>query len=169
MREDPLSGDTCAAELVAELAARGQTMATAESLTAGLAAATVAGVPGASAVLRGGLIVYATELKHTLAGVPAETLAADGPVAASTAAALAEGAASRCGATWGVGLTGVAGPSQQDGKRVGTVFIGFAGLGPTGDRVAWTSELHLGGERWAIRAGAVRAALMELLEAVRRQ
>ena len=154
---------------IAELARRGQSMATAESLTAGLLAATVAGVPGASAVLRGGLIVYATELKEALAGVPAQTLAADGPVAASTAQALAQGAAGRCGATWGVGLTGVAGPEPQDGKAVGTVFAGFVGPGPAGDRVAWVRPLRLDGQRWDIRSGAVRAALVELLEAVRRQ
>ncbi|WP_024796774.1 CinA family protein [Tomitella biformata] len=169
MSADPLVAGTCAAELVAELAARGQSLATAESLTGGLVAATVAGVPGASAVLRGGVIVYATELKHTLAGVPADVLAADGPVAATTAQFLAAGAAERCGATWGVGLTGVAGPDRQDGKAVGTVFVGFAGIGPTGDRVAWTTELRLDGSRWEIRSGAVVAALRDLLEAVRRQ
>lgn len=166
---DPLVEGTCAADLVAELGRRGQSVATAESLTAGLVAATIAGVPGASAVLRGGVIVYATELKETLAGVPADVLAADGPVAATTALALAEGAVARCGSTWGVGLTGVAGPDRQDGKAVGTVFIGYAGIGPTGARVAWTSELRLAGERWEIRSGAVRAALAELLDAVRRQ
>ena len=169
MPDDPLVHGTCAAELVAELSRRGQTIATAESLTAGLAAATIAGVPGASAVLRGGLIVYATELKHTLAGVSEHSLAADGPVAATTAQALAEGAAERCGATWGVGLTGVAGPDQQDGKAVGTVFAGFTGIGPGGSRVAWTTALRLDGERWEIRSNAVRQALRELLEAVRRQ
>ena len=164
---DPLAGQTCAPVLVAELARHGETIATAESLTAGLAAATIAGVPGASAVLRGGLIVYATELKHTLAGVSKQVLTEDGPVAASTALALAEGAATRCGATWGVGLTGVAGPDRQDGKPVGTVFLGFHGVSSTGDKVAWTSELLLDGQRWEIRSGAVRAALLELFEAVR--
>ncbi|OOL26802.1 competence protein, partial [Rhodococcus rhodochrous] len=82
---DPLVPGTAAAELVATLAARRQTVATAESLTAGLIAATIAGVPGASVVLRGGLIVYATDLKSTLAGVDPERLAADGPVSESTA------------------------------------------------------------------------------------
>lgn len=166
---DPLVGGTRVAELVAELTRRGQSVATAESLTAGLLAATIGGVAGASAVLRGGMIVYATDLKQTLAGVPAQVLAADGPVAATTAQALAEGAAARCGATWGVGLTGVAGPDSQDGKDPGTVYIGLAGISPTGDRVAWTSELRLAGDRWEIRSGTVRAALELLLDAVRRQ
>lgn len=91
MVPDPLVAGTAAAELVAALAAQRQTVATAESLTAGLIAATIAGVPGASVVLRGGLIVYATDLKSTLAGVDAGCLAVDGPVSESTAAALAEG------------------------------------------------------------------------------
>lgn len=115
---------TPAAEhLVREFTRRGRTIATAESLTAGLCAATIAEVPGASAVLRGGVIVYATELKHDLAGVGEETLRAHGPVAAETAAELAKGAARRCGADVGVALTGVAGPDPQDGHPAGEVFI----------------------------------------------
>lgn len=114
-----------AERLVREFTRQGLTIATAESLTAGLCAATIAEVPGASAVLRGGVIVYATELKHDLAGVSEETLRAHGPVAAETAAELAEGAARRCGADVGVALTGVAGPDPQDGHPVGEVFIGI--------------------------------------------
>lgn len=155
---DPLAGVTRAADLVAELTARGQTVATAESLTAGLLSATIAGVPGASAVLRGGLIVYATDLKVTLAGADAELLAVDGPVAESTAAALAEGAVARCGATWGLGLTGVAGPDSQDGHPPGTVFLGISG--PDGTRVSCPD---VRGDRWSIRAGAVDAAVSGLL------
>lgn len=157
---DPLAG-TAAADLVAQLRAVGQTVATAESLTAGLLAATIAGVPGASAVLRGGLIVYATDLKAELAGVAPATLAAEGPVAADTAAELASGAASRCHADWGVGLTGVAGPDVQDGKPVGTVFLGIAG--PDGVRVR---RLALPGDRWNIRSGAVAVAVSDLLARV---
>ncbi|MGW0042623.1 CinA family protein [Rhodococcus sp. NPDC003348] len=159
---DPLTTGTDAPALVAELTGRRQTVATAESLTAGLLAATIAGVPGASVVLRGGLIVYATELKADLAGVSPATLASDGPVAASTAAELATGAAARCGADWGVGLTGVAGPDPQDGKPVGTVFVGVAG--PDGVRVR---QLTLPGNRWDIRRGAVIEALSDVLGRVR--
>ncbi|EME23740.1 CinA family protein [Rhodococcus triatomae] len=159
---DPLVDGTDAVALVAELTRRGQTLASAESLTAGLFAATVAGVPGASAVLRGGVIVYATDLKDSLAGVAESTLAADGPVAPTTAAELAAGAIARCGADWGVGLTGVAGPDPQDGKPVGTVFVGIAG--PDGVRVR---ELTLPGGRWEIRRAVVDAALSDLLGRVR--
>lgn len=105
---------------------RGWTVACAESLTAGLLCATLADIPGASAVLRGGLVVYATDVKVSLAGVPASIVDADGAVAPTTATALAQGARDRCGADIGVALTGVAGPDPQEGKAVGTVYLGWA-------------------------------------------
>ncbi|MDN6282596.1 MAG: CinA family protein, partial [Corynebacterium sp.] len=83
---------TVAREFVAAAEERGLTVATAESLTAGRIAATIADVPGASAVLRGGLIVYATDLKGTLAGVDADLLDRVGPVHPEAAAQLARGA-----------------------------------------------------------------------------
>ena len=113
--------------LIAALRRRGETLAVAESLTGGLLAATLVDVPGASRVFRGGLIVYATDLKATLAGVPAELLAARGPVDPDVAVALARGARERCGADWGLATTGVAGPEPQDGAAVGTVFVAVAG------------------------------------------
>ncbi|MCA0158457.1 CinA family protein [Tsukamurella sp. M9C] len=146
-----------AARLVAALAERGETVASAESLTAGLFAATVADVPGASAVLRGGLIVYATDLKASLAGVPSGELERNGPVHPGTARALADGARTRCGADWGVGLTGVAGPTEQDGVPVGTVHLGISG--PSGTSV---TTLQLDGDRANVRRGTVEAALREL-------
>ncbi len=147
-----------AADLHAALLARGETVAAAESLTAGLFCATLAGVPGASATLRGGAVVYATDLKATLAGVDADLLARVGPVAPETAAALAEGIATRCGATWGVGLTGVAGPDPVDDHPPGTVFLGLAGPGGT-----TVVPLRLPGDRAAVRAASVQAAVAELL------
>lgn len=87
-----------ASGLVAGATDAGLTIATAESLTAGQLAATIADVPGASAVLRGGLIVYATDLKGSLAGVPETVLAKFGPVSPETAAALARGASDPIGA-----------------------------------------------------------------------
>lgn len=140
---------------VTALRGRGWTLATAESLTAGLLAATVADVPGASAVLRGGLIVYATQLKHDLAGVPHEILSRHGAVSAETARALALGAARRCGAEVGVGLTGVAGPDPQEGMPVGTVHIGVTVPG----REPWSVPLALTGDRSGIRRAACTAAL----------
>ena len=89
-------------------------------------------MPGASEVLRGGLVTYTERTKIVLAGVAPQILEEVGPVAAPTARALAVGARQRCEATWGVGLTGVAGPEPHGGHAVGTVFMGLAGPGETG-------------------------------------
>lgn len=148
---------TGAGAVVRWLAGRGQTLAVAESLTGGLLAAAVVAVPGASAVFRGGLVVYATDLKESLAGVPAALLAARGPVDPEVALALAAGARDRCGADWGLATTGVAGPDPQGGVPVGTVHVAVAGpAGPTGARVR---SLTVPGDRAAVRAAAVAAAL----------
>lgn len=154
--DDPLVTDDARA-LIADLTVRRETVATAESLTAGLLAATLAGVPGASAVLRGGLITYVEDTKIALAGVAPQVLDAVGPVAAPTARALAVGARSRCAATWGIGLTGVAGPEPHGGHPVGTVFVGLAG--PVDAVVA---QLALTGSRWEIRVAAVNEAIARL-------
>ncbi|MGV9800614.1 CinA family protein [Mycobacterium sp. NPDC003449] len=154
--DDPLVTDEARA-LVADLTVRGQSVATAESLTAGLLAATLAGVPGASAVLHGGLITYTEDTKIWLAGVAPQVLDAVGPVAGPTARALAVGARQRCAATWGVALTGVAGPEPHDGHPVGTVFLGLAG--PVDTQVV---ELSLSGTRWEIRVAAVNEAIVAL-------
>lgn len=122
-----MTNDTVAAALVRLLTERHETVATAESLTGGLLAATIVDVPGASVVLRGGLVVYATDLKATLAGVRRDLLDARGPVDPDVAIALAAGARRRCAATWGVSTTGVAGPTPQDGIPVGTVYVAVSG------------------------------------------
>ena len=150
-----------AAEVLARLKERGETLAVAESLTGGLLAATIVDVPGASAVFRGGLVVYATDLKGSLAGVPADLLAARGPVDPDVALALARGARERCGADWGLATTGVAGPDPQDGHPVGRVYVGVAG--PQGADVR---RLDLTGNRAAIRTGSVAAALALLTDAL---
>jgi nicotinamide-nucleotide amidase len=159
-----------AASVVAALRDRSQTLATVESLTGGLVGATITDVPGASAVFRGGLITYATELKAELAGVSAATLAEDGPVAASTADQLARGTAMVCGADWGLATTGVAGPEPQDGHPVGQVFVAVAGPVPgglpTAERPVDVRELSLSGDRSGIREQTTRAVLQLLLDAL---
>jgi nicotinamide-nucleotide amidase len=142
----PAVAEPTAELIVAVLRAAGATVATAESLTAGLLAAT---------------IVYATDLKATLAGVDPVALRRDGPVHPDTARALAEGARTRCGADFGVALTGVAGPTEQDGIAVGTVFCAVAG--PSGTVVTrWAFD----GDRATVRHAAVTVALAELWRAV---
>jgi nicotinamide-nucleotide amidase len=157
--DDPLLTDD-ARGLVADLTVRKQSVATAESLTAGLLAATLAGVAGASEVLRGGLITYTEHTKLVLAGVAPQILDEVGPVAGPTARALAVGARQRCDATWGVGLTGVAGPEPHGGHEVGTVFMGLAGPGESG--AIEVVELRLRGTRWDIRISAVRESISRL-------
>lgn len=156
-----MSAEARAAETVRALIASGRTIATAESLTAGMLAARIADVPGASAALRGGLIVYATDLKASLAGVDAELLAARGAVDPDVAAGLAAGAAERCGADIGIGCTGVAGPDPQDGQPVGRVFIGVSADGEV--RV---SAFDFSGSRPEIREQTVDAALVLVAEAI---
>jgi nicotinamide-nucleotide amidase len=142
------------------LLARGETVATAESLTAGLVGAALTTSPGSSATYRGGLIVYATDLKASLGGVPLDLLEARGAVDPDVAAALATGVRERIGATWGLGLTGVAGPEPQDDQPVGTVFVGVAG--PAG--APTVHRLMLSGERGAVRLSAAEMALTLFLD-----
>jgi nicotinamide-nucleotide amidase len=148
-----------AAGVVHALAERGETLAAVESLTGGLLSSTIVEIAGASRVFRGGLVVYDTELKSSLAGVPAELLADRGPVDPDVAVALAEGGRRRCAADWCLATTGVAGPEPQGGKPVGMVFVAVAG--PDGSVVR---HLDLDGGRDAIRSGAVTAVLRLLVE-----
>ncbi len=90
-------------QVLAALVAAGATVAVAESLTGGLLTAALTEPAGASNAVRGGLVVYATDLKATLAGVPVPLLAAEGPVSPDVAGALAAGARDRLGATYGLG------------------------------------------------------------------
>jgi nicotinamide-nucleotide amidase len=139
----------------------GATVAVAESLTGGRLCAALTATPGASATMRGGLVVYATDLKASLAGVDAALLTERGAVDPQVAAALAAGARTRLAATFGVGVTGVAGPEPQDGCEVGTVFAAVAG--PTG---VTSRSWNFAGDRAAVQAAAVSGCLQLLAEAV---
>jgi nicotinamide-nucleotide amidase len=142
------------AEIHARLVELGATVAVAESLTGGLLTAALTETAGASSTVRGGLVVYATDLKTSLAGVDPELLAARGAVDPEVALALASGARTRLGATYGLGVTGVAGPDPQDGRPVGTVYGAVAGPGDEVVR-SWS----LSGSRSDIRAAAVENCL----------
>jgi nicotinamide-nucleotide amidase len=137
---------------------RSQTVATAESCTAGMLGATLTAVPGSSAWYRGGFIVYNDELKQSLTGVRAESLARYGAVCEPVARELAAGARARCGADIGVGITGVAGPGGgTPEKPVGLVHLAIQ------DALAclhW--ELRLIGDRNAVRRRTVVVALDRL-------
>lgn len=133
----------------------GRTVAVAESCTGGAIGAALTSVPGSSAWFRGGAIVYADDVKTALAGVPAETIARDGAVSPTVAGLLAEGARERLGSDYGIGATGIAGPSGgSPDKPVGLVFVGVAA--GSGTRVR---EMRLPGDRDLVRTRTVHAAL----------
>ncbi|WP_430646308.1 CinA family protein [Agromyces sp. GXS1127] len=160
---DPARADELADRLVARLRAGGRTVACAESLTGGLLSAAIVDVPGASNALLGGVVAYATELKHSLVGVDARLLAERGPVDAEVARQLAEGVRARCAvdgraADLGLATTGVAGPDPQGGHPPGLVYVGIASA-----RGARAVELRVRGDRGAVRRGAVVRALAEAL------
>ncbi|GAA3150178.1 nicotinamide-nucleotide amidase [Kribbella aluminosa] len=152
MAEDGV--EAAVGRLVQLLLERRVTLATAESLTGGMVGAVLTDVPGVSAVYRGGLVVYATDLKAKLAGVPDELLAAVGPVHPDTAAALASGVRERLEADYGLATTGVAGPEPQAGIAAGTVYVAAAG-----PRSVQVRKLQLSGDRSAVRRGSVQAVL----------
>jgi competence/damage-inducible protein CinA-like protein len=106
---------------------RGWTLAVAESVTGGLVGARLVDAPGASDTFRGGVVTYATEVKRSVLGVTAEKV-----VSGECAIQMAEGVRRVMGADVGVGVTGVAGPTEQEGEPVGTVWFGVAlpGMAP---------------------------------------
>ena len=143
-----------AAQIVGLLTERRQTVAVAESLTGGLLGAAITTVPGASAVFRGGVIAYATDVKAALLGVPAALLAERGAVDPDVAGAMAVGVRERLGASVGAATTGVAGPDAADGKPPGTVHIAVSAAGGT-----VVQTLALSGGRDEIRRDTVERSL----------
>ena len=157
-------GDVVAlsARLITTLESRGLTVAVAESLTGGLLTSELIRTPGASAVVRGGIVAYDTELKHSLLGVDAGLLAVYGAVHADVARQMAVGVRTALTvadlpADIGIATTGVAGPDPQDGQPVGTVFVAIA-IGMD----IHVLELQLDGDREAIRSAVVYESLLEL-------
>ena len=156
-------GRSVSERIVTHLTSVGETVACAESLTAGLVSAAIADTPGASVVLRGAIVAYAADVKVALLGVPASVVAEAGTVDPRVARAMAEGARLRVGSTWGVATTGVAGPGPAEGKPAGTVHVAVAG-----PRGTVTRELRLNGTRAEVRRGAAAAALELAFEAMTR-
>lgn len=140
------------------------TLGTAESLTAGMIASTLANVSGASAVLRGGVVSYHSEVKHDLLGVDERYTAVDDVVNAPTAEQMVKGACAALKCDYAISATGFAGPTGgTETDPVGTVYIGFG----TRDRVT-VRRLNLTGDRQDVRLGAVREALTLALESLQK-
>jgi nicotinamide-nucleotide amidase len=145
-----------ATALLAAMQAKALTLATAESCTGGLIAATLTAISGSSATVLAGYVTYSNEAKTRMLGVPETMLVAHGAVSEPVARQMAEGALADSGADIAVSCTGIAGPSGGSAaKPVGLVFIGCARRG-TATRV----ERHVfPGDRAAVRAATVDAAL----------
>lgn len=154
---------TVAGELLTALRARGWTLGVAESLTGGALTAEIVAIPGASASLLGGVVAYATPVKHTLLGVDAHLLRQHGAVHPEVAIQMADGvrravAVDGRAADVGIATTGIAGPESPDGQPVGTVCIGVA---TPHERVS--RRFVFAGDRSAVRQQAVAAAIAEAL------
>ncbi|HZI12250.1 MAG TPA: CinA family nicotinamide mononucleotide deamidase-related protein [Myxococcus sp.] len=151
--------DEYAPVLLGMLGRAGATLAAAESCTGGLISAQLTSVPGSSSVFVGGAVVYAEKMKTAWVGVPSEVLARHTAVSRETAAAMAEGVRAACGTTYGVSVTGYAGPGGGTPEDpVGTVYCGLAGL----DMPTRVERLSLSGDRDRVRLFAASHTL-ELL------
>jgi nicotinamide-nucleotide amidase len=145
-----------ARNLLAQMDAKGMTLATAESCTGGLIAAALTAIAGSSSVVMAGFVTYSNDAKQKMVGVSPESLSQHGAVSAEVARAMAEGARARAGVSLALSCTGIAGPGgATPGKPVGLVFIGCAREGaPT------LVERHVfPGDRAAVREATVAAAL----------
>ncbi len=145
-----------ARSLLAQMDAKGMTLATAESCTGGLIAAALTAIAGSSSVVMAGFVTYSNDAKQKMVGVHAETLAAHGAVSEDVAREMAEGARAGTGVSLALSCTGIAGPGgATPGKPVGLVFIGCAREG-----AATIVARHVfPGDRAAVRAATVAAAL----------
>ncbi|KAI1286527.1 putative competence/damage-inducible protein CinA [Xylaria venustula] len=156
-----------ASDVIHLLRLAGETVGVAESLTAGGVMAALTSVPGASAAFRGGIVSYATPLNQLLLDVDTELIAREGVIHEDVAVQMAEGARrvttfEDTPTTWGIGTTGVAGPDSQDGKPVGTVFIGIAS---SHGSQAW-GPFSFPGTRERVREATIAEALSRLRDAL---
>lgn len=149
------NGDSMEQILGYYLQMRNATLAVAESCTGGLLAERITSVAGSSRYFLGGSVAYANSLKTALAGVPAELIARHTAVSPQVALALAAGIRERCGSSWGIGITGIAGPGGGTiEKPVGLVFLALAGR--DGSEAV---ERRFSGDRNRIRLYAVQQAM----------
>jgi nicotinamide-nucleotide amidase len=148
-------GETLEQIVLYYLEMRGATISVAESCTGGLVAERLTSISGASRSFLGGAVVYSNELKTQFAGVPQEMIERHGAVSKEVAAALAEGIRKRCGSTYGLGVTGIAGPGGgSEEKPVGLVYVGVSDN--DGTEVV---ERKFSGDRSRIRQYASQQAL----------
>lgn len=148
--------------LIDALVSRGETLALAESITGGAIATALTDVPGASKVFLGGMVTYATETKIALLGIDPELISRHGVVSRPVAEAMADAARLKCGATWAIATTGVAGPGPHHGVAAGELWIAISGPRSEAEHLKLGD---LGRER--VRSGAVTGALALLSRILR--
>jgi len=153
-----------AAQAVARLAQRGQSLGLAESCTGGRLASAITSIPGASDVLPGAVVSYANRIKQALLGVSAQILQEHGAVSAECAAAMARGAQAALGGDWAIAVTGIAGPGGGSAdKPVGLVYIAWAGPPSSAAAEPLARRFQFTGDRAQVQWQSVVAALEGLL------
>ena len=141
-------------------ALEGKTLVTAESCTGGGIGAALTGIPGSSAVYKGGVISYTNWVKANILQVPPDLLESCGAVSAPVAEAMAKGVRKLLQADVAISVTGLAGPGGDEyGNPVGTVYIGLDMDGNSA-----VKQFHFAGDREAVRQSAIRSALLMILE-----
>ncbi|TRZ73174.1 MAG: CinA family protein [Streptomycetaceae bacterium] len=150
-----------AAEIVDTLRARGETLSTAESLTAGAVSSAIVSIAGASDVFVGAVTAYRDEIKISHLGVDPAILQERTAVSEHVAIAMAKGAIKSFGTTWAISTTGVAGPNPLDGHPVGAVWVAIEGP------ISQTIELALSGERESVRNAATASAIASFARILR--
>lgn len=141
-------------DVIQALGERNQKVAVAESITGGAVLSELISIPGASAVISGGIVSYQTESKINVLGVPAQVIASSGVISEQTAIEMAVAVRAKFDADIAVATTGVAGPDSQDGELVGRVFIAVASA-----HGSWVESYLFAGDRAQIRAATVQAAI----------
>lgn len=159
--------ESLAEKAVKTFTQRGITLATSESLTGGLVGATITAVPGASVIYLGGVIAYDVQMKAALSGVPKAILDSYGVVSEQTVTEMAVGVQALTRADWAIAVSGVAGPTTQQGHEPGEVWICVAGPRTASHHHFLQSrQFHFDGDRDAVRGQTVAAALEMLLTMV---
>jgi nicotinamide-nucleotide amidase len=155
-------GDSLEGVVVKLLEARCESLATAESCTGGLLASRITDVPGSSEVFQLGVVTYSNRAKQELLGVPGEIIAREGAVSPQVAELMAQGIRKLAGSSWGIGITGIAGPGGGSSEKpVGLVYVALAGQTGT-----WVKELNWPGERRAVKRRTTTFALDLLRRAI---
>jgi nicotinamide-nucleotide amidase len=140
-------------ELIRTLSQNNETLATAESITAGGLSAAITSIEGASQIFLGAIVAYCNDAKTQVLDIDQELIAKHTVYSQEVAVAMARGAREKFGSTWAIATTGVAGPGPSDGVPSGTVWVAIEGL------VAHSLELSLEGDRESVRNATVATAI----------